>query len=172
MENEKPKKNFRLRYFLAIIGVLRLIWVVVTGFHDILISIDGSLCVEKYLGSGFYEHWKQNRRWRKKNRWNDAAISYIKTYDDPDKEKHALELLKQHCSKYIFITKIITPSMNNKPNIVRDGIFVKNWSISYVNRGDPVIYKERTNSMLFWATFVLLCIVDIRKLKRIFIWSK
>ena len=170
MKNQK--KYFRLRYFLAIIGALKLGWVVVTGFHDINVSLEGLLCVEKYLGPGFYGHLKKNRKWYKKNRWNDAAISYIKAYDDPNKEKYSLELLKQHCSEYIFITEAITPSMDDKPALVVDVIFVKNWGLSFINRGNPVIYKEWTNSMLFWFVFVLFCIVDIRRLKRIFIWSK
>jgi hypothetical protein len=171
MTDENPKKrSHSLRYILAIIGTLVLGWKVVAGFHDINLSYQGSLCVEQYLGPGFYEHWKQNRKWKKKNRWDLAAISYINTYTDPKKKNQALETLKQHCSEYIFVTKVFTPSiMNDEPALVEDGIIVNNWALRELF---PAIYKERTKSMLFWAAFVFFCIVDIRRLKRIFIWSR
>lgn len=180
MTDENPKKrSHSLRYTFAIIGTLVLGWKVVAGFHDINLSYQGSLCVEKYLGPGFYEHWKQNRKWKKKNRWNYAAISYIKTYTDPKKKKQALETLKQHCSEYFFVTKTFTPSMNNEPDLVENAIIVNNWARSgfvppfiFIGEFNPAIYKKRTNSMLFWAAFVFFCIVDIRRLKRIFIWSR
>ena len=37
---------------------------------------------------------------------------------------------------------------------------------------NPAISDERIKSMLFWAAFVFFCIVDIRRLNNIFIWSR
>ena len=177
MTNKKHRKrSHSLRYFFAIIGTLVFGWKVVTGFHDMNLSHEGLLCVGERLGPGFYEHWAQNRKWKKKNRWNDAAISYIKTYVDPKKQSLTLESLQQHCSEYISVWKAITPTMNKEPGFGEDLIVVNNWGRSgfdlTMREINPAISYERIKSMLFWAAFVLFCIVDLRRLNKIFIWSR
>jgi hypothetical protein len=169
------RKKHSLRYFFAIIGTLVLSWKVVTGFHDMNISYEGSRCVGEYLGSGFYEHWAQDRKWKKKNRWNEAAISYIKKYVAPNKQAQTLESLQQHCSKYIEVWKTFTSNINGGPAIRDDIIIVKNWGRSgyhlFMQELHPAISDKRFKSMFFWAAFVLFCIVDLRRLNKIFIWS-
>ena len=180
MTNKKPRKrSHSIRYFLAIIGTLVFGWKVVTGFHDMNLSHEGLLCVGEQLGPGFYEHWAQNRKWKKKNRWNNAAFSYIKTHVDYKKQALTLESLEQQCSEYISVWKVwkaITPTMNNGPGIGEDLIVVNNWGRSNfgptMREINPAISDERIRSMLFWAAFVLFCIVDIRRLNKIFIWSR
>lgn len=162
MTDEKSKKRSVGRYQFAVLAGMILLWKVIVGFHDIVISYDGSICVERYLGPSFYRHWKENGRWRKKNRWNEAAISFINTIKDPQHQKRVLEVLKQNCSRYFFVTEAITSSADNKFYKRRDIIMVNNWA--FMDWGDPARSNKRINSMIFWAVVFLLCIVDFRKL--------
>lgn len=170
MPESYKSNSHSMRYFLLMIAVITLGWKVITGFHDIFISYEGSLCVERQLGKGFYEHWTENQMWRKKNRWNEAAISYIDTlFRDSKNKELALEKLQQNCSDYIYVTQIYHPSIDNTPMRSENVIFVNNWAL---NERDPAISDKRTKSMILWAFLAFICIVDFRKLKKIFIWSR
>lgn len=170
------RKKHYLRYFFAIIGTLVLFWKVVTGFHDMKISYEGSRCVGEFLGSGFYEHWEQDSKWKKKNRWNEAAISYIKKSVAPNKQAQTIDDLRQHCSKYIEVWQTFEQNMNGGPSIREDIIVVKNWGRSgyslFMKELNPAISDKRFKSMFFWAAFVLFFIVDIRRINKIFIWYR
>ena len=175
MTNNKKRKH-SLRYTFAIICTLILSWKVVTGFHDMNTSYEGLRCVGEYLGPGFYEHWAQNPKWKKKNRWNEAALSYIKTYVEPKKQAQTLEFLQQHCAEYISVWKTASTTVNGESVWVDGPIVVNNWARSgydpFRRELNPAISDKRIKSISFWAAIVLICIVDIRKLKNVFIWSR
>lgn len=160
-----------MRKFFIIFGIVMLAYKLVVGFHDLNVSSNAWMCIHSQLGDGFLKHWKQNEKWKKKNRWNEAAVSYIKTiYKSKNSQKAAIESLRDHCSDSIELWR--TFADGNSEYI----IVPKNWgksSYSFLTPEiNPAIYEKRKGSVVFWGGWVLVFSINYRRLNKIFIWSK
>jgi hypothetical protein len=160
-----------MRKFFLTIGILMLAYKLIVGIHDLNVSSDARMCIYSQLGDGFLNHWKQNEKWKEKNRWNEAAVSYIKTvYENTNKQAVAIEKLRDHCSDSIELWQSL--SNGNSEYI----IVPKNWGRSsydlFTPEINPARYEKRKGSVIFWGIWVLAISINYRRLNKIFIWSK
>lgn len=163
------KTSHRTRYSFATIGAVAFVYSLVTGVHDIHIAAEGMVCVDRILGPEYVDY---RRKQRKRHHWNNYAIDHLNSLGNPALKKQALEAIKEQCTESIFVTVRYTPQFDGKPTLVEDHITVRNWDIFSIWRFDPANPERRWNWIKLFALFTFLCVVDLKRLPKIFIWSQ